>query len=386
MVDVFLSYKKEDRKLVQRVAAALEAAGFSTWWDDHIDPVESWDKEIWRALDKSKAVLVLWTPRAITSAFVIKEARQGAKRKRLLQALFEACEIPEEFKGRQPGQQYYNIVDWRPGSQHSEWDKLVVRLKAQCTKRHFILLRWLTLLRWQGRSREDHRHWRTGRLKASSLAVGAHPGTLFCDGEDTPEMVLVPPGTFTMGSLANEEGRYRDDREDPQRLIKIHRQFAVSYYPVTVNQFAKFIAATGHQTSGIPTYWDGLKWDEARTLWGKNARVGTWRENPVGQSGRHPVILVSWHDAIAYCEWLSRQTKQKYRLLSEAEWEYCCYQQLIGCVLFQPIGNARLQGGYRGLVGTPWSAGSHGATSIRPLRCRRAGLPAAANAPAPRRC
>ena len=252
MHDVFLSYKKEDRKYVQRVAAAIEAAGLTTWWDDRINPVEQWADEIFKALDGSRAVLVLWTPLSVKSSFVIQEARRGARRKRLLQALMEVCDIPDEFIGRDKGQQYYNVVGWKPGFEHEGWNKLIEKLQTQCTKRRW----WLN---WRSRTREDLNHWPNGILKASTLEAGAHSGTVFCDLENSPEMVLIPNGEFMMGSLSNEEGRYSDGREDPQRQIKIQQLFAVSCYPITVDQFSAFVAATGHPPRGIPNYWDGMQ-------------------------------------------------------------------------------------------------------------------------------
>jgi len=253
MVDVFISYKKEDRKYVQRVAAALDAAGLSTWWDDRIDPVESWEKEIWRALDSSRAVLVLWTPRAITSSFVLEEVERGLKRKRLVQALIESCEIPEKFIGRETGQQYYDLVGWRPGFEHPGWEVLLGRLKAQCAKRSSIF-RIPIFNRTRREVRADARHWPMGALKGETLSSGAHPGTVFADENDSPEMVLIPEGNFVMGSPQDEEGRYGDDREDPQRQVGIAYQFAVSRYAVTVGQFSKFVASTGYHTKGIPTH------------------------------------------------------------------------------------------------------------------------------------
>jgi hypothetical protein len=98
MVDVFISYKKEDRSIVQRVSAALEAAGLTTWWDDRIDPVEQWERDIRKALKSSRSVLVLWTPRSLVSEWVQREARCGAKHRKLVQALMDQCEVPEEFK------------------------------------------------------------------------------------------------------------------------------------------------------------------------------------------------------------------------------------------------------------------------------------------------
>lgn len=64
VADVFLSYKKEDRAKAERAVAALEAAGYSVWWDDDLTPRNSWDAEIEREIAAAKAVLVLWPPRA----------------------------------------------------------------------------------------------------------------------------------------------------------------------------------------------------------------------------------------------------------------------------------------------------------------------------------
>lgn len=317
MADVFLSYRKRDRHHVQRVAAALEAAGLTTWWDDRIDPVEKWESEIWKALKRSKAVLVLWTPAAIESAFVREEAKRGAQRKRLVQGMFEPCEIPDEFIGRKSGQQYYDVVGWRPGFDHDGWTKLLERVKTQCARRQG----------WFGagtRSRADARHWRNGALRADAVGAAPIAGTVFSDREEDPQLVVVPAGSFVMGSPPDEEGRYRDGREDPQREVSIGTPIAVGRFPITVEEFAKFVAATGHQTSGVRTHWDGEKWNEARTLWGEDAQAGSWRKNPARQTERHPVILVSWDDAVSYCTWLSSVTNKKYRLLTEAEWEYCC--------------------------------------------------------------
>lgn len=317
MADVFLSYRKLDRHHVQRVAAALEAAGLTTWWDDRIDPVEKWEKEIWNALNRSKAVLVLWTPAALESSFVREEAKRGAKRRRLVQAMFETCEIPQEFVGRKTGQQYYDVVGWRPGFEHDGWSKLLERLKVQCDRRRG----WFAT---KSRSRSDARHWKNGVLRGDAIGSAPTVGTVFSDRETTPELVVIPQGSFVMGSSGDEEGRYRDGREDPQHQVSISKPIAVGRFAVSVEEFAKFVAATGHQTPGVRTYWDGEKWNEATTLWGEDAQAGTWKKNPARQTERHPVILVSWDDASAYCAWLSSVTNQRYRLLSEAEWEYCC--------------------------------------------------------------
>ena len=108
-----------------------------------------------------------------------------------------------------------------------------------------------------------------------------------------PEMAGVPKGTYTMGSPSGEG----NDSERPQHSVTIPA-FEVSRYEVTRGQFAVF--AAGRDLD------DGCNW-----------------QNPgFSQDDNHPVVCVSWDDAQAYVEWLSRETEQTYRLLSESEWEY----------------------------------------------------------------
>ncbi len=108
-------------------------------------------------------------------------------------------------------------------------------------------------------------------------------------------MVVVPAGSFMMGSPLNEVDR-RDD-EGPQRKVTIARPLAVGKFEVT---FAEWEAcAAGGGCAGNP-----------------NPSDAGWAR------GRRPVIHVSWYDAKEYAVWLSRKTGKSYRLLSEAEWEY----------------------------------------------------------------
>ena len=125
------------------------------------------------------------------------------------------------------------------------------------------------------------------------------PGRRFRDCADCPEMVVVPPGSFLMGSPEGEQGR--SGREGPQHNVLIPRALAIGRTEVTRAQFARFVADSGHKFDG-----GGCDW-----------------ENPgFAQSDDHPVVCVNWHDAHAYSQWLARKTGKNYRLLSEAEWEY----------------------------------------------------------------
>jgi formylglycine-generating enzyme required for sulfatase activity len=119
-----------------------------------------------------------------------------------------------------------------------------------------------------------------------------------------PEMVVAPAGAFTMGSLSNEDGH--SAREAPQRKVTFRRPLAVGKFEVTVDQFAAFVDATRYDA--------GSKCNEQAGL--------SFRNPGYPQTGSHPAACVSWNDAEAYVDWLSKQTGKPYRLLTEAEWEY----------------------------------------------------------------
>jgi formylglycine-generating enzyme required for sulfatase activity len=127
-----------------------------------------------------------------------------------------------------------------------------------------------------------------------------------------PEMVVVPAGSFTMGSPSTEQGRY--DVEGPQHSVHISRPFAVGKFHVTVDEFAAFVTETGYDAGSKCWTFDEGTWQE---------REGrSWRSPGFAQSGSHPVVCLNWNDAKAYVEWLSRKTEKPYRLLTEAEFEY----------------------------------------------------------------
>src|SRR5262249_38900065 len=120
------------------------------------------------------------------------------------------------------------------------------------------------------------------------------PKDTFKECANCPEMMVVPAGSFTMGSPTSEPGHSVD--ENPQHTVTIARQFAVGRFDVTFDEWDA-CAADGGCNSYKPS-------DEG---WGR---------------GRRPGINVSWDDAKAYVAWLSKKTGKSYRLLSGAEYEY----------------------------------------------------------------
>jgi formylglycine-generating enzyme required for sulfatase activity len=143
----------------------------------------------------------------------------------------------------------------------------------------------------------------------ANVCVPKAAGTGFkdCDG-DCPELVMMPQGSFTMGSPDNEP--VRSSEEGPQHTVTIGYGLAVGKYPVTVAQWAAFIQATGYQ--GDPA---AVNKNNCPAL-GKADFLG-YTPTP-----DDPIVCVNWTEVQKYTEWLSQKTGKNYRLLSEAEWEY----------------------------------------------------------------
>lgn len=108
-----------------------------------------------------------------------------------------------------------------------------------------------------------------------------------------PETILIPAGPFLMGSHVSAE-------ETPPHQVNL-AAYRIGVYPVTNTQYAEFIKQARQQEAP--------------------RKAGWFLREPPGDKLDHPVVGVSWHDALAYCRWLSEQTGRSYRLPTEAEWE-----------------------------------------------------------------
>jgi formylglycine-generating enzyme required for sulfatase activity len=158
------------------------------------------------------------------------------------------------------------------------------------------------------------------------LSAGTTAGTTSADkpavGEsiqhctECPEMVVVPAGSFIMGSDHLEPVAGERRPEGPIHKVEIENAFAVGKYEITNAQFNAFVTATTYQPSSKCTKWRGPL--EVQPF------KGDWRDPDYGRPPlpEEPVVCVSWHDAKAYVQWLADKTGKPYRLLSEAEWEY----------------------------------------------------------------
>jgi formylglycine-generating enzyme required for sulfatase activity/DNA-binding winged helix-turn-helix (wHTH) protein len=139
------------------------------------------------------------------------------------------------------------------------------------------------------------------------------PRPAFKDCETCPEMVVLPEGFFMMGGAPADKRRW--NVELPQHVVRIQKPFAIGKFEVTVDEFAAFVDATGHQPAARCNV---LVLDLDRWV-GKDT---TFRDPHYPQSGTHPASCINWLDAKAYAAWLNDKTGKPYRLPTEAEWEY----------------------------------------------------------------
>ena len=170
-------------------------------------------------------------------------------------------------------------------------------------------------------TRSRHSHLILAALVASCASVAACAraetwevaGALFRDCGECPEMLVIAPGSFLMGSPVTETERFDD--EGPRHAVTIAYAFAVSSTPITRVQYEMFVRASQHSDPG-----------ECASMSAEGRWVSTsglsWNDPGFDQTGEHPVVCVSWEDARAYAHWLSERTGRGYRLLSEAEYEY----------------------------------------------------------------
>ena len=211
--------------------------------------------------------MVLWSEHSRDSDYVLEEAEHGKEKKNLFPALIESVRPPYGFGRIQAA----NLIDWKNTAEHAGLTELLNPLRQHLN---------------------DHTQEPTTTAQPKpekhTQKTILTPGQTFSDplkiGGKGPLMVVIPAGEFLMGSPHGEKGRYSD--EDPQHNVQIAKPFAIGVYTITFDDYDLFCTNT--------------------------------------QREKHPAINISWHNAQAYCAWLSEQTGRNYRLPSESTWEYAC--------------------------------------------------------------
>jgi formylglycine-generating enzyme required for sulfatase activity len=145
------------------------------------------------------------------------------------------------------------------------------------------------------------------------------------DGEKLSfEMVLIPSGTFLMGSPASQAGR--EDHEGPQHKVRLD-QFYLCTTETTIGLFLAYYQETVSAKKDFFTTQQEKKNTEKQKRDDVDAITGptpVYGDLTMGYSQKHPAMGMTWHNAVTFCKWLSKKTGQEYRLPTEAEWEYAC--------------------------------------------------------------
>ena len=266
MSDIFISYSKEDRGKAKDIAEALKQQGYSVWWDRSIPPGKTFATVIEDALDAAKCVIVLWSKTSVSSKWVNIEASEGDRGGILIPVLIDDAKIPLAFRRIQAA----DLRDWEGKLSHFGFDNL---LKAVAG----ILGRPVQ----PGQKTNEVRAIEPEKVNISIEEPEKIAKMVNSIGM---KFTLIPAGEFYMGS---EES----DDEEPVHKVKINNPFYLGTYPVTQ---AEWKAVMG--------------------------------DNPSGFMGDDlPVEQVSWVDAQGFIKKLNeKEGTDKYRLPSEAEWEYAC--------------------------------------------------------------
>ncbi|MGB3460215.1 MAG: SUMF1/EgtB/PvdO family nonheme iron enzyme [Halobacteriota archaeon] len=266
MSDIFISYSSEDRDKAKDIAEALKQQGFSVWWDRSILPGKTFDTVIEVALDAANCVIVLWSKTAVSSDWVKTEASEGKKKGILIPVLIDDVKIPLAFRLMQAA----DLRDWKGKLHHPGFDNI---LKAVAG----IL----------GRPPVVQPGQKTNEVRdiAKKNILIEEPEKIAKQGNSIGmKFSLIPAGKFYMGS---EEF----DDEKPVHKEKVNNPFYLGTYPVTQAE------------------WKAVMGDKPSAFKGDN----------------RPVEQVSWDDVQGFIKKLNeKEGTDKYRLPSEAEWEYAC--------------------------------------------------------------
>jgi formylglycine-generating enzyme required for sulfatase activity len=270
MSDIFISYSSEDRGKAKDIAEALKRQGFSVWWDRSILPGETFDTVIEEALDAAKCVIVLWSRTSVSSDWVKTEASEGKKRGILIPVLIErdVRRIPIEFRRMQAA----DLRDWGGKLPYLGFDNLLKAVSG-------ILGRPMAV---QPGQRMESENVQPLVPHKETITMEDWEKIAKQDNSIGLKFSLIPAGEFYMGS---EESDY----EKPVHKVKIKNPFYLGTYPVTQRE------------------WEAVMGDRPSHFEGDDL----------------PVENVSWDKVQEFIKKLNeKEGTDKYRLPSEAEWEY----------------------------------------------------------------
>ncbi len=300
---IFLCHASPDKPIVTELYDRLLAAGFDPWLDrKKIRFGQDWRQAIRQAIENSDLILVCLSNRSLKRDGYLQQEiedvlniadRQPTGKIFVIPLRLEECEVPER------------IARWHWANYFDEADR------AQL----FVDL-------------NDHGTDRKIPLAAATPRIVPKPPKPTTDPLliDLPtlkfglQLVHIPAGPFFMGSDKTKDSQAYD-QELPQHSLTLG-DYYIGKYKVTNTQFLAFVQATGHKTTaekeGSGFVWTGTEWKDTK---GADWRHPRGPDTNIDQKAQHPVVQVSWHDAMAFCDWLSKVSGRKVTLPSEPEWE-----------------------------------------------------------------
>ena len=334
MSDIFISYASADRDETEKIAHALESQGWSVWWDRSIPVGKSFDIVIEEALDAAQCVVVIWSKVSVKSHWVRSEAAEAQRQGKLFPLKIDSSNPPLVYRALQTA----DFGDWSGEVTAPVFKQLATAIrdhigapvsKAETSSEIKEEATNSKMSPSQSASPESQKtsivkqtdgknpidgNVRTESVMAPSneqsapssqkqskkewivpvfvvlllsLSVGA---VFWANTIVEPEMVAIPKGCFQMGSPESDKDRFTNEQ---QHEVCVDA-FKMGKYEVSFEEYEQFCDVTGCEKPN----------DKG---WGR---------------GNRPVINVNWDDATAYAEWLAKETGKRYRLPTEAEWEY----------------------------------------------------------------